>query len=149
MYVTNYTNEDTIKKLTDINVILESWEMFYKNFSCKPDEKEFPKYNSGDIIDEDKSVKWNREEIERRINVRAEEVKRLQTLRNKIDNLYEKTAIKVLAKQYKISIKEAGILWRKAYEDDHSFGVKSVYDTFVELADMYEELRKAANEKSK
>ena len=55
----------------------------------------------------------------------------------------------MLAKQYKISIKEAGILWRKAYEDDHSFGVKSVYDTFVELANMYEELRKAANEKSK
>lgn len=57
MYVTNYTNEDTIKKLTDINVILESWEMFYKNFSYKPNEKEFPKYNRGDIIDEDKSVK--------------------------------------------------------------------------------------------
>ena len=54
----------------------------------------------------------------------------------------------MLAKQYKISIKEAGILWGKAYEDDHSFGIKSVYNTFVELADMYEELRKAANEKS-
>lgn len=148
MYVTNYTNEDTIKKLTDINVILESWEMFYKNFSCKPDEKEFPKYNRGDIIDEDKSVKWNREEIERRINVRAEEVKRLQKLGNKLDNLYEKTIIKALANKYKISVKEAGIIWRKAYEDSHSFGVKYVYDTFVELADMYEELRKAANEKS-
>lgn len=53
----------------------------------------------------------------------------------------------MLAKQYKISIKEAGILWGKAYEDDHSFGIKSVYDTFVELANMYEELRNAANEK--
>lgn len=145
MYTTNYTNEDSIKKLTDINVILESWEMFYKNFSCKPDEKEFPKYNRGDIIDEDKSVKWNREEVERRINVRAEEVKRLQTLRNKLDNLYEKTIIKTLAKKYKISAKEAGIIWEKAYEDSHSFAITSVYDTFLELADMYEELRKAAN----
>ena len=146
MYITNYTNEDSIKKLTDINVILESWEMFYKNFSCKPDEKEFPKYNRGDIIDEDKSVKWNREEIERRINVRAEEVKRLQTLRNKLDNLYDKTMKKALAKKYKISVKEAGIIWAKAYEDGHSFGIRCVYDTFSELADMYEELRKAANE---
>lgn len=60
----------------------------------------------------------------------------------------KKTAIKVLAKQYKISTKEASIIWGKAYEDSHSFGVKYVYDTFVELADMYEELRKAANEKS-
>lgn len=143
MYATNYTNEDTIKKLTDINVILESWEMFYKNFNCKPDEKEFPKYNRGDVIDEDKSVKWNREEIERRINARTEEVKRLQTLRNKLDNLYEKIAIKVLAKEYKISIKEACILWRKAYEDSHSSGITSVYHTFVELADMYEDLRNA------
>jgi len=146
MYAINYTNENTIKKLTDINVILESWDMFYKNFSCKPDEKEFPKYNRGDIIDEGKSVKWNREEIERRINARAEEVKRLKTLRNKLYNLYEQTAIKILAKEYKISIKEAGILWRKAYEDSHSFGVTSVYSTFSELADMYEELRKATNE---
>ena len=146
MYITNYTNEDSIKKLTDINVILESWDMFYKNFSCKPDEKEFPKYNRGDIIDEDKSVKWNREEVERCINARTEEVKRLQTLRNKLDNLYEKTAIKVLAKEYKISIKEASILWKYAYEDSHSSGVTSVYDTFSELADMYEELRKTANE---
>ena len=104
MYVTNYTNEDTIKKLTDINVILESWEMFYKNFSYKPNEKEFPKYNRGDIIDEDKSVKWNREEIEKRINMRAEEVKRLQKLGNKLDNLYEKTIIKALANKYKISV---------------------------------------------
>lgn len=143
MYATNYTNEDTIKKLTDIHVILESWEMFYRNFSCKPDETEFPKYKHDDVIDEDKSVKWNREEIERRINARTEEVKRLQTLRNKLDNLYEKTAIKVLAKEYKISIKEASILWRKAYEDSHSSGITSVYSTFVELADMYEELRNA------
>lgn len=149
MHVTNYANEDTIKKLTDINVILESWDMLYKNFSYKPDEKEFPKYNRGDIIDEDKSVKWNREEIERRINVRAKEVKRLKTLGNKLDNLYEKTIIKALAKKYKISAKEASIIWGKAYEDSHSFGVKYVYDTFVELADMYEELRKAVNEKSK
>lgn len=92
-----------------------------------------------------KTVKWNREEVERRINVRAEEVKQLQTLRNKLDNLYERTIIKVLAKKYKISIKEVGIIWAKAYEDGHSFGVTFVYDTFSELADMYEELRKAAN----
>ena len=144
MYVTNYTNEDTIKKLTDIHVILESWEMFCKNFSCKPDETEFPKYKHGDVIDEDKSVKWNREEIERCINARTKEVKRLQTLRNKLDNLYEKTVIKILAKEYKISIKEASILWRKAYEDNHSYGITSVYNTFVELAEMYEELRNAA-----
>ena len=146
MYVINYTDENTIKQLKDIHLLLESWEVFCKNFSCKPDEQEFPKYKPGDIIDEDKSVKWNREEIERRINARIDEVKRLQTLRNKLDNLYEKTVIKILAKEYKISIKEASILWRYAYEDSHSSGVTSVYNTFSELADMYEELRKAVNE---
>lgn len=149
MHITNYTDENAIKKLTDINIILESWTIFCRNFSCKPDEKEFPKYKTGDIIDEDKSVKWNREEIERCINARTEEVKRLNTLRNKIDNLYEKTAIKVLAKEYKISTKETSILWTKAYEDSHSSGITSVYSTFSELADMYEDLRKAANETTK
>ncbi len=146
MYVSNYTDENTIKKLTDIHVILESWTMFYKNFSCKPNEKEFPKYHRGDIIDEDKSVKWNRDEIEKGIKARADEVQRLNKRRNELDNLYEKTMIKALAKEYKISIKESNILWRKAYDDEHSYGVTEVYHAFSELADMYEKLRQAVNE---
>ena len=142
MYISNYADEKSIKQIKDVDVLLESWEMFYRNFSCKPDATEFPKYKKGDIIDENQSVKWNREEIERRIAARDAEVKRLNTIRNKLHNLYETTCIKLLAKEYKILTEEAEIIWKKAYEDEHAFGVKPVYSEFRELADMYADLRK-------
>ena len=144
MYIAQ--DKNTIEQLTDIDMILQSWEMFCEHFSCKPDEKKFPKYNPGDVIDEEKSVKWNREEVERRMDARTKEKKQLRALHNELNSLYEKTMIKALAKEYKISEEEAGIIWAKAYEDDHPFGMMSVYDKFCELAEMYEELRKAANE---
>ena len=144
MYIAQ--DKNTIEQLTDVDTILQSWEIFCRHFSCKPDKKEFPKYNPGDIIDEEKSVKWNREEVERRMTARAEEGKRLRALYNELNGLYEEAMIKALAKEYKISEKEVGIIWAKAYEDDHPFGMMSVYDKFCELAEMYEELRKVANE---
>lgn len=144
MYIVQ--DKNTIEQLTDIDMILQSWEMFCEHFSCKPDEKEFPKYNSGDVIDENKSVKWNREEIEKRMDARTKEKKRLRTLYNEVNNLYENTMIKALAKEYKIRKEEANIIWEKAYEDNHPFGMTSVYNEFCELTEMYEELRKATNE---
>ena len=146
MFIASYTDKDTIQQMTGIDMILQSWEMFYKNFSFRPDEKEFPKYYPGDVIDEEKSVKWNREEIKKRMDARTREEKRLRALYNELNSLYEKITINALAKEYGISTKEVSIIWNKAYVDNHSFGMDAIYDEFCELADMYEELRKAANE---
>lgn len=90
MYIEHYTDKNAIEQLTDINVILQSWEMFCKHFDYKPDEKKFPKYNPGDVIDEEKSVKWNREEVERRMDARTKEKKQLRALHNELNSLYEK-----------------------------------------------------------
>lgn len=121
MYIAQ--DKNTIEQLTDIDTILQSWEMFCRHFSCKPDKKEFPS-----------------------MSARAKETKRLRALYNELNGLYEETMIKALAKEYKISEKEVSIIWAKAYEDDHPFGIMSVYNKFCELTDMYEELRQAANE---
>ena len=72
--------------------------------------------------------------------------KQLRALHNELNSLYEKTMIKALAKEYKISEKEVGIIWAKAYDDLHAFGMTDVYDKFCELADMYEELREVRKE---
>ena len=146
MYIEHYTDKNAIEQLTDINVILQSWEMFYAHFNCRPDEKEFPIYYQGYIIDEDKSIKWNRKEVERRMTARAEEGKRLRALYSELNSSYEKTLLKALAKEYEISTKEASIIWTKAYTDNHSYGMSSVCNRFDELADMYEELREVRKE---
>ena len=143
MFIANYTNKESIKKLHDVNIILESWTEFEKNFSTIPNPEQFPKYRANDIIDEDKSVKWNREEVKRRIDNRNAESTRLRTTKNEISHLYENVLIRELAKDYEISEMETKIIWRKAYEDSHAYSIASVYNTFAELADMYEDLRKA------
>ena len=40
MYIAQ--DKNTIEQLTDSDTILQSWEMFYRHFSCKPDKKKFP-----------------------------------------------------------------------------------------------------------
>lgn len=142
MDITKYTNKNIIEKLTDVDEILESWDKFLTNFDWRPDKKEFPIYHRGQIIDEDKSIKWNREEVERCRAAHEAEEKRLWVLRNELDSLYEKTLMKALAEEYEISTKEASIIWAQAYADNHSFGLSSVYDRFDELSDMYRELCK-------
>ena len=146
MDITNYTDKNAIEKLTDVDEILESWNKFLTNFTWRPNEKEFPIYHRDQIIDEDKSVKWNREEVSRRRAARKVEEERLFVLRNELDSLYEKTLIKALAEEYEISTEEASIIWARAYADDHSFGLSSVYDRFDELADMYHELCKVTKQ---
>ena len=53
----------------------------YKDFSCIPKTK---KHKVGDVIDENQSVRWNREEVQRLIDSRVEEVKLLHRQKNKL-----------------------------------------------------------------
>ena len=65
-------NKEWVKKIFSENnsakFYVECYDNFLSHFSCIPDANLFPKYKEGDVIDEDKSVKWNREEVQRRIN---------------------------------------------------------------------------------
>lgn len=46
-----------------------------------PDPSKFPKYKKNDVIDEEQSVRWNREEISRRMQAYQDEVNRLEEIR--------------------------------------------------------------------
>ena len=53
----------------------------------KPDPKKFPTYKEGDVIDEEQSVRWNREEVSRRIQAYENEIKRLEDIR--LENIHK------------------------------------------------------------
>lgn len=46
MYITHYMDKNVIEQLTDIDMILQSWERFCDHFDYEPDEKEFPLISS-------------------------------------------------------------------------------------------------------
>lgn len=53
----------------------------YTNFSCKPKNR---KCKICEVFDDDRSVRWNREEVERRNKLHEEEVKELNRKKNEL-----------------------------------------------------------------
>lgn len=139
-----YLDKNWIKNMIKNNNssdIADCFDLFSLEYSCTPDAEKFPKVKEGDILDEEKSVRWNREEVERLRNTRAEEVKRLNREKAEINKLYTYGLIKRLAKENHITVDEAKIIWSKAYDMEHSSGVRACVSEFEELADMYDALK--------
>lgn len=101
------------------------------------------------MIDEDKSVKWNREEVERRIKSREEEVKRLNREKAEINKLYEEGLKARLAEEYDLSLEEVNLIWDYAYSEEHSSGLNTVYTYFDDLAGLYEDLKKVSKNRKR
>ena len=145
-----YCDKNYVKKIVKENCSVEfflaEYSKFITRYSCQPDANKFPKYKTGDVIDEDKSVRWNREEVEKRKQAREEEVRRLNKEKTELYKLYDDGLLKLLIEEYKpeykMKLEEARILYRKAYADEHSFGVYTVVAEFRGLADMYISLLK-------
>lgn len=116
-----------MRDLYDIKCDLEEMA----NMSCKPST---PKPRTGDVIDEDKSVKWNREEVIRLQNTYEEEVKALNTAKNKRrDDLY-KELYKVIRREVKgITINDAQQIFQYAYSEGHSYGYNEVFNKLYDI----------------
>lgn len=75
-----------MKRIIDLNTIKHRWNAM-ELMSCKPN---FNKVKENHVFDEDKSVKWNREQVIINNEKYDSEVKRLNTLKNKErDAIYE------------------------------------------------------------
>lgn len=76
-------------------------EDLYKigRMKIEPDVKDFPIYAEGDVIDEEKSVRWNREEVTRRMQARENERNRLKNLREEALKKANNDAIIAIAQE--------------------------------------------------
>lgn len=124
----------------DWNPIVEDFKKV-ENLSTKPDRTKFPKYKMNAVIDEDKSVRWNNEEIERRNAAFKKEASRLQTVKsheyNKVINaivdiVTNELITSGLFKNEAIAKEKAYKIYNKAYDESHSYGI---YDVLVKIDD--------------
>jgi hypothetical protein len=130
------------------------WETIAKDYeqiesmSTKPDSTKFHRYNENDIIDENKTVKWNREEIIRRNDTYKAEKARLQAVRNEalcsiINDIKEVFSDELST--YHINSKKSGkeiasLIYNKAYEDSYSYGIYDVLQKMDDYMDFIYEL---------
>lgn len=107
-----------------------------RSMSCVP--KSVKKVKPDHIFDEDKSVKWNREQVEINNAVYRAEVARLFTEKNKarddvINMIVEKIQSEVGAS---LSKRKAKAIWEFAYEERHSYGFYDVHAYLFKLIDL-------------
>ena len=138
-----------INKEKDLEKLVNDYEDFYLHFSCKPDRDEYPYPKKDTVIDEDKSVKWNREEVERQRLAFEKRVEELNKWKNRLNNQYEHRIITLLGKENAISYDESSLIWSYAYMDGHSNGVRNVMSIYGDLIDLYEDLLKTRENNKK
>ena len=87
------------------------------NMSCVPNPYEFKRYQKGYVFDENKSVKWNRESVEKANDDYDKEVARLNTEKNKArDKNYKEIYALIQSKiSKKIDSKKAELIWKHVF----------------------------------
>lgn len=140
---------DKIEKYDYVGDLEQDYSDFLRNFSCRPDRNEYPYPKVGDVIDEDKSVKWNREEVARLRDAYDERVKELNKMKSKIGGAFEDKFIKLLAKDNGLSKGVAKLVYAYAYMDSHDSGIYAIRGTFEEVAELVNDIKKLEKSKKK
>lgn len=106
----------------------------YTCFSCKPKGR---KYKNGEVIDEDKSVRWNREEIKKRNELHDEEVKKLNMQKNKMLLEWIDAVKLYIMEETKVKKDKADKIYNYLYMKYHSYGLLELLANMDELLDLF------------
>lgn len=100
---------------------------------------EYPRKNEtmkeGYITDEDKSVKWNREQVQNNITEYHNKIDAYHQEGNRVYALFEQDVINYIKKVYNFKEEAIKFLLGEAWEEGHSVGLDSV---IVKLEDLIE-----------
>ena len=97
-----------------------------------------------DFIDENKSVKWNKEQIEKeneKIKLHNEAIKEAK---EKGPRIFEDDLKEAIMSEHGLNADQASKVYRKAYEDGHSAGDLEILWNAQELGELAEEVLKLA-----
>lgn len=140
---------DKIEKYDYVGDLEQDYNDFLRNFSCRPDRSEYPYPKVGDVIDEDKSVKWNREEVVRLRDAYDERVKELNKMKSTINKAFEDKFVILLAKDNGLSKGVAKLVYAYAYMESHDSGPYAVRGTFDDVADLLNDIKKLEKSQKK
>lgn len=87
-----------------------------------------PELKEDAVIDEEQSVRWNREEVVRRNNSRNRKIANYQRKLNAVDKKVEDEIRRRIKEEYRFGDTVADIIFSAAYEDGHSNGYTEVYN---------------------
>lgn len=124
-------NVAKLKEGSEIQAAFERME----SMSCRPEDRKYP---PDYIFDEEKSVKWNREEVNRRNQEREQKVTELQRTKNKArDEVMEDIYFAIQQEVGGgIDRQDAMKIWAYAYEHGHACGWNDIQCCINEVAEL-------------
>lgn len=120
-----------VHSIEEIKLLWKNWQAM----SCKPTDMK--KYPQDAVIDEDRSVRWNREEVARRNEEYAKEVARLNTRRNIArDDVYNMLYEYIIDEVGNgCTLNKAKLIWDYVYSVAHHSGDSELFATLSEVID--------------
>ncbi|MNV70334.1 hypothetical protein D3C71_1632940 [compost metagenome] len=100
-----------------------------------------PRFAVGHYFDRDKTVAWNEEEKERRINEAKEKRNQYNAESNRLSSKLENDMVEAIMEEYNFNKAQAEKIYSYAYREKHSC-MNDVFYFVTELADFFEELQK-------
>lgn len=131
-------NEDEeVKKMTKVYLedLMDEFDALLK-MQTDPDRSRFHRYSDPNaVIDENKSVKWNREEVQRRNAEYRAEKARLFSLYVKADENCIESAKKYIMGELRIDHDRASVVWDRVCSEHHSCGYREMLNSLEEEID--------------
>lgn len=111
-----------------------------QRLSCVP--QNICKVSLQHIFDEDKSVKWNKEQVQLNNDNFQKEVVRLNTEKNKLrDSIYDDIYYSIQCEVgHNLSVKKARGIWEYAYAQGGSYGINEILNHLHSLMELVDEL---------
>ena len=116
------------------NITIEDLHTMYEDARNLPSRSELSIYTESYVFDEDKSVRWNREEVARRNRAYTEDTERLKKAKSDAYELAEEATKHYIMEETGMSRDKANILYSFAWEKYHSY----VYDMLTQLDELIE-----------
>ena len=104
-----------------------------------------PVLPEGTILDEDQSVRWNREEVQRRNNSRKGKLSAFQRQFNDLHREGDAEIKRRISEEYSFGDAITAIVFACAYEDGHSGGLCEIWSFAQKYASFASDVLDAAN----
>jgi len=106
----------------------------YYNFSCKPKSC---KYKPDTVFDENKSDKWNREEVERLNKLHEDEVKKLNIQKSELLTNFVRSVQAYIMQETNVTKIQAKKIYEYLCNEYHSCGFRECLSHLDDLLDLF------------
>lgn len=139
-------------KYGEWNHICETYKTIEETTSIVKTIRDYPLYKENYIFDENKSVKWNKDEVIKRNKLRDEEIRKCQSIRklalcNVENNIIHCIAVELIERNIvktdiSTAVEKATKIFNLAWDKGHSNGMYEVCIYIDEIIDFIEDFIK-------